>query len=68
MPCLLYQGRYNLFNREPEEEGILDQASKYGSGFVAFSPLAQGLLTGRYLDGIPDDSRIAREVILRKKL
>lgn len=67
VPCLLYQGRYNLFNREPEEEGILDQASKYGSGFVAFSPLAQGLLTGRYLDGIPDDSRIARGGHLKKE-
>ena len=67
VPCLLYQGRYNLFNREPEEEGILDQASKHGSGFVAFSPLAQGLLTGRYLDGIPDDSRIARGGHLKKE-
>ena len=38
--CLLYQGRYNLFNREPEEEGILRQAKENGTGFIAFSPLA----------------------------
>ena len=58
--CLLYQGRYNLFNREPEEEGILQQAKGNGTGFIAFSPLAQGLLTNRYLNGIPADSRAAR--------
>ena len=46
--CLLYQGRYNMFNREPEEEGILQQARENGTGFIAFSPLAQGLLTNRY--------------------
>ena len=50
--CLLYQGRYNLFNREPEEQGILQQAKENGTGFIAFSPLAQGLLTNRYLNGI----------------
>lgn len=66
-PCLLYQGRYNLFNREPEEQGILRQAAEQGSGFIAFSPLAQGLLTDRYLNGIPDDSRIARGGFLKKE-
>ena len=60
VPCLLYQGRYNMLHREPESEGILQQAAENGSGFIAFSPLAQGLLTDRYLRGIPDDSRIAR--------
>ena len=50
--CLLYQGRYNMFNREPEEEGILQQARENGTGFIAFSPLAQGLLTNRYLNEI----------------
>ena len=59
--CLLYQGRYNLFNREPEEEGILQQAKGNGTGFIAFSPLAQGLLTNRYLNGIPADSRMAHD-------
>ena len=65
--CLLYQGRYNLFNRELEEEGILKQAKANGTGFIAFSPLAQGLLTNRYLNGIPEDSRIARGGFLKKE-
>lgn len=65
--CLLYQGRYNLFNREPEDEGILQNAHKNGTGFIAFSPLAQGLLTNRYLNGIPTDSRIARGGFLKKE-
>lgn len=59
VPCLIYQGCYNLFRREPEEEGILKQAKEKGVGFIGFSPLAQGLLTDRYLHGIPSDSRIA---------
>ena len=58
--CLLYQGRYNLFNREPEAQGILRQAQENGTGFIAFSPLAQGLLTDKYLNGIPEGSRAAR--------
>lgn len=65
--CLLYQGKYNLFNREPEEEGILQQARENGTGFIAFSPLAQGLLTNRYLNGIPEDSRMARGAFLKKE-
>ena len=65
--CLLYQGRYNIFNREPEEEGILQQARENGTGFIAFSPLAQGLLTNRYLNGIPEDSRIAKVGFLKKE-
>lgn len=65
--CLLYQGRYNLFNREPEEEGILCQAKENGTGFIAFSPLAQGLLINRYIHGIPKDSRIARGGFLKKE-
>ena len=60
VPCLIYQGRYNMLNREPESSGLLDQAKENGVGFIAFSPLAQGLLTGRYLEGIPTDSRIRR--------
>jgi len=65
VPCLIYQGRYNMLNREPETEGILDQAKEGGVGFIAFSPLAQGLLTGRYLDGIPADSRMAKGKFLK---
>ena len=65
VPCLIYQGRYNILNREPETGGILDQAKDNGAGFIAFSPLAQGLLTGRYLNGIPEDSRMAKERYLK---
>lgn len=67
VPCLAYQGRYNLFAREPEQQGILEQAKANGVGFVAFSPLAQGLLTDRYLNGIPEDSRMARGTFLKKE-
>lgn len=67
VPCLLYQGKYNMLSREPESQGILAQTSENGAGFVAFSPLAQGLLTGRYLNGIPDGSRIARGGFLKKE-
>ena len=65
VPCLLYQGRYNILNREPEHQGILDQAQENGVGFIAFSPLAQGLLTNRYLNGVPADSRMAQERFLK---
>ena len=67
VPCLLYQGRYSMLVREPESQGILNAGKENGSGFVAFSPLAQGLLTNRYLNGIPDDSRIARGGFLKKE-
>lgn len=68
VPCLLYQGRYHIFDREPEEEGILQQAKEQGVGFIGFSPLAQGLLTNRYLNGIPEDSRMARDFHLKKNI
>lgn len=57
--CLVYQDRYNMLNRKPETAHFELLRDK-GLGFVAFSPLAQGLLTKRYLDGIPADSRIAK--------
>lgn len=66
VPCLLHQVKYNMLHRNPENEGILRQAKKEGSGFIAFSPLAQGLLTDRYLEGIPADSRAARNFSLKK--
>ena len=66
VPCLLYQGKYNILNREPEAQGILAKAKEKGSGFISFSPLAQGILTDRYLDGIPSDSRAARNASLDK--
>lgn len=65
--CLLYQGRYNIFDRAPEQSGILADAAANGAGFIAFSPLAQGLLTDRYLHGIPADSRIARGGFLKQE-
>ena len=67
VPCLIYQGCYNLINREPEEIGVLKQAKENGAGFIVFSPLAQGLLTDRYLNGIPTDSRIANGGHLKKE-
>ncbi len=68
VPCLLFQDKYNLFNREPETSGVLPLATEAGSGFVAFSPLAQGLLTNRYLNGIPEGSRMSRNGFLRKEV
>ena len=65
VPCLVYQGRYNMLDREPEAE-ILSQAAAKGVGYAAFSPLAQGLLTDRYLNGIPDDSRMRHSQFLRE--
>ncbi len=57
-PCLIYQGKYNLFSREIETDA-LPAASEEGVGFIGFSPLAQGLLTDKYLHGIPEHSRAA---------
>ena len=65
VPLLIYQGRINLIDREPIEEGILDYCHTHGIGFISFSPLAQGLLTDRYLNGIPADSRMAKEHFLK---
>jgi L-glyceraldehyde 3-phosphate reductase len=68
VPLLIYQGRLNMLNRKPQEEGILDFCAEKGVGFIAFSPLAQGLLTDRYLQGIPDDSRMAKEKFLKRSM
>ena len=59
VPCLISQYRYSMFDRAVEAES-LPLAAEYGSGFIAFSPLAQGLLTDKYLNGIPEGSRAAR--------
>ncbi|MBR4643770.1 MAG: aldo/keto reductase [Bacteroidaceae bacterium] len=61
VPCLIYQGRLNMLDKVPLHEGILKQCQDDGVGFISFSPLAQGLLTDRYLKGIPEDSRIAHD-------
>jgi L-glyceraldehyde 3-phosphate reductase len=58
--CLIYQPPYSILNRWPEAEGILDYLQEEGIGCVAFSPLAQGMLTPKYLKGIPEGSRAAR--------
>lgn len=67
VPMLIYQGRINLLDREPINEGILDYCQRQGIGFISFSPLAQGVLTDRYLHGVPDDSRMARNHFLKKE-
>ncbi|MFD4544324.1 L-glyceraldehyde 3-phosphate reductase [Streptomyces bauhiniae] len=58
-PLLIHQPRYSMLDRRPEEQGLLDTLDELGIGSIAYSPLEQGLLTGRYLDGIPEDSRAA---------
>ena len=64
VPCLCYQGKYNILHQDPDNQGILGAADEAGVGFVAFSPLQQGLLTDRYLKGIPEGSRMARREAL----
>jgi L-glyceraldehyde 3-phosphate reductase len=64
-PCLIHQPKYSMFVRDPEE-GLFDVLEKEGVGSIVFSPLAQGLLSDRYLQGIPADSRAARDFYLKK--
>ena len=64
-PCLIHQPSYNMINRWVERDGLKDTLSELGIGSIAFTPLAQGMLTGKYLDGIPDDSRAAQGKSLR---
>src|SRR5574344_1269558 len=68
VPLLIYQGRLNLIDRAPINDGITDLLEKEGVGFISFSPLAQGLLTDRYLHGIPEDSRMSRGKFLKKDM
>ena len=65
VPCLIHQPRYNMFDRWIED-GLQDVLDEEGMGSIAFSPLAQGLLTDRYLGGIPADSRAARGAFLKE--
>ncbi|MBR1979675.1 L-glyceraldehyde 3-phosphate reductase [Candidatus Proelusimicrobium excrementi] len=60
-PFVINQIRYSIFDRTIEQNGLKKYALKNGLGLIAFSPLAQGLLTGRYLNGVPSDSRIAKD-------
>lgn len=57
-PFIINQRKYSMFTRDIEKDGLKDYAAKNGIGIITFCPLAQGLLTGRYLNGIPEDSRI----------
>lgn len=61
-PCLIHQPKYSMFERWVETEGLLDVLEQNGVGCIPFSPLAQGLLTNKYLKGIPSDSRVAKGV------
>ena len=60
-PCVIHQPSYSMLNRWVETEGLLDTLSELGIGCIAFSPLAQGLLTNKYLNGVPENSRAALE-------
>ncbi|ATF91051.1 L-glyceraldehyde 3-phosphate reductase [Cedecea neteri] len=61
IPLLIHQPSYNLLNRWVDKSGLLDTLQRNGSGCIAFTPLAQGLLTGKYLNGIPEGSRMQVE-------
>jgi L-glyceraldehyde 3-phosphate reductase len=67
VPFIINQNKYSIFVRLPEENGLLDSAVKNKKGVITFSPLAQGLLSDRYLNGIPEDSRIKTDGRFLKK-
>ncbi|PWW00425.1 L-glyceraldehyde 3-phosphate reductase [Hoeflea marina] len=64
-PCLIHQPSYSMINRWVEEDGLLDTLDDLGIGSIVFSPLSQGMLTGKYLNDIPEDSRAVRGKSLR---
>jgi L-glyceraldehyde 3-phosphate reductase len=66
-PLLIHQPSYSILNRWIERDNLLDTLEEAGAGCIAFSPLQQGLLTDRYLNGIPDDSRVRTSVFLNEK-
>lgn len=59
-PCLIHQPSYNILNRWIERDGLLDTLDDEGIGSIVFTPLAQGMLTGKYLNGVPEDSRASQ--------
>ncbi len=65
-PFIINQNSYNIFNRGIEHNGLKETSAKLGKGIIAFSPLAQGMLTDRYLNGIPEDSRVRRNGFLKE--
>jgi L-glyceraldehyde 3-phosphate reductase len=64
-PCIIHQPSYSMINRWVEEDGLLDTLEDQGLGSIVFSPLAQGMLTTKYLAGVPDESRAAAGKSLR---
>jgi L-glyceraldehyde 3-phosphate reductase len=65
-PCLIHQPSYSMINRWIEDDGLLDTLDGLGIGSIVFSPLAQGMLTSKYLAGVPEDSRAAQGKSLRQ--
>ena len=68
VPVILNQVQYSIFDRRAEEDGTLERALEDGVGIAVYSPLAQGLLTDKYLKGIPEDSRMSRNASLKKSV
>ena len=68
VPLLIFQDKLNMLDKEPMENGTLNYCHEHGIGFISFSPLAQGLLTDRYLNGIPQDSRMAKQHFLKSDM
>lgn len=68
VPLLIFQDKLNMLDQEPINNGTLNYCHEHGIGFISFSPLAQGLLTDRYLNGIPQDSRMAKEHFLKSDM
>ena len=66
-PCIIHQPRYNMLQREPEREGVFDALAHEGMGSIVYSPLAQGLLTDKYLSGVPEGSRATVGHFLKKE-
>ena len=66
-PLLINQFRYNMFDRWSEDDKLLDALEKAGAGSITFSPLAQGILSTKYFNGIPENSRATRGVFLKKE-
>ncbi len=67
-PCLIHQPSYNMLNRWVERDGLKDTLQELGVGSIAFTPLAQGMLTNKYLKGVPADSRAAQDKSLNPNL
>ena len=67
-PCIIHQPSYNMINRWVETDGLKDTLKELGIGSIAFTPLAQGMLTGKYLNGVPAESRAADDKSLNPEM